>query len=125
MLDSRQKRKVKGLLYHRVTISILFLFLLIVAHSTWDVYSKKRESEELERISLMHKNELESRDNELKSQIDRLQTEPGIEAEIRSKFNVSKDKENVVLIVDSQSSTTKPAEENKGLWERIKSVFGL
>jgi cell division protein FtsB len=122
MLDSQQKRKVKSLMYHKVTLVILFLLVLLALRSTWVVYYKKVESERLEKISLDRRNELDGRNKELTSQIERLNTESGIEAEIRSKFSVAKDNEKTVVIVDD-SSTTSIASSTNSLWQRIKSFF--
>ena len=122
MLDSQQKRKVNQVLYHKVTLIILFIVVIFVIHSTWVVYQKKLESEELRDISLRYKNVLEERDRELGLQMDRLETEAGKEAEIRSKFSVAKDRENIVVIVDD-SSTIKPTLPPRSLWQKFLDLF--
>ena len=122
MLDSQQKRKVNQVLYHKVTLVVLFVVVLFVIRATWIVYQKKLESEELRDISLRYKNVLEERDRELGLQMDRLETEAGKEAEIRSKFSVAKEKENIVVIVED-SSTTKPAISSKSLWQKFLDLF--
>ena len=121
MLDSQQKRKVNQILYHRVTSIVLFIIVVLVVRSTWIVYQKKVESDELKNISLNYKNLLEERSRELNIQMERLQTDAGKEAEIRSKFSVAKDSENIVVIVDN-SSTTKQIKQ-KSVWQGFLDFF--
>jgi hypothetical protein len=122
MLDSQQKRKINQILYHRATLVVLFILVLIVLRSTWLVYQKKRESEELRQISERYKSGLEERDRQLNSEMERLKTEPGKEAEIRSKFSVAKDNEAIVVIVDNEA-TTSTATEGKSWWEKFIQLF--
>jgi uncharacterized ion transporter superfamily protein YfcC len=106
-----------------VTLVILAIAVIFVARSTWIVYQKKQESEELKNISLKYKSGLEERDRELQSQIDRLGTEAGKESEIRSKFSMAKDKENIVVIVNDDSNATKTATSSKSLWQKFLDLF--
>ena len=74
-------------------------------------------------ISLKHLDELQSRSNELKSRIDRLVTTPGIEEEIRSKFSVVKDKENMVVVVEAKSSGISTTSPENNFWQKIWDFF--
>ena len=123
MLDFQQKRKIRNVAYNRITLIILFLLVLVFARSTWIVYQKQRVSEDMKNVSLTNVEELRLRNNELQSKIDRLETTPGVEEEIRLKFNVVKERENMVVIVeneDSKASTTSP---KVGFWNKIKKLF--
>ncbi len=123
MLDFQQKRKVRSLLYHRTTLIVLGVLLLVVVRSTWIVYQKKKESEVQESISMHNVEELRTRNAELQSQIDRIQTDSGIEAEIRSKFNVAKDKENIVILLDDTATSTATSTVKTSFWSKIKNFF--
>ena len=118
MLDFQQKRKVRAVLYNRITIGALFVIVLFVLHSTLGVYQKERESEEMKRMSLARVEDLRVREGELQSRIERLGTNPGIEEEIRSKFSVAKDKENMVVIVEEQSKVSTTSLE-RSFWQKI------
>jgi uncharacterized membrane protein YhiD involved in acid resistance len=119
MLDISQKRKIRGIMYHKATLITLFILVLLFAHSTWSVYQKKRASEELKNVSLQNVATLLARDKELKNKIQGLQTEPGIEAEIRSKFTVAKNGENMVVVVEDTSTTTGEEMSDPGFWQKI------
>lgn len=123
MLDFQQKRKVKGLMYSKATLYILGVVVLIVLHSTWSVYKKKAESEDMKNLTLQRVMELRTRDSDLRSKIERLDTEAGVEEEIRSKFSVAKENEAMVVIVadeDSKATTTLP---KRGFWNGLKDWF--
>lgn len=122
MLDFQQKRKLRGVLYNRVTLIILAIFVLISLRSVWVVYGKQRESDELRNNAADRVTALSQREAELQGQLSRLQTEQGIEAEIRSKFSVAKHNENVVVIVDDAASTSTTTPHG-GLWQKIIDFF--
>ena len=122
MLDFQQKRKVRGWMYNKVTIVVLFLVLVVVVHSTWVVYKKKIESDEMKAISLKNVEALRERSGDLQDKIDRLATKQGIEEEVRSKFSVAKDDENMVIIVQDEPTTSEPVKKT-GIWQRIMSIF--
>ena len=122
MLDFQQKRKVRSFLYNRITIGILFVIFLIVLHSTWVVYRKKVESEQMKEISQKNVQDLESRSQDLQNKIDRLSTKQGMEEEVRSKFSVAKDDENMVIIVQDEVSTSSKVSK-VGFWAKIWGFF--
>ena len=119
MLDFEKKRKVRGILYSRVTIGVLVVLVFIVAHSTWSVWQKKRESEQLKNISMQNVEDLKTRDANLRSKIDRLQTDAGLEEEIRSKFSVAKADESVVVVVPQEAAVATSAPLEVSFWQKI------
>ncbi len=104
MLDIQQKRKFRNVIYHRITLVVLFVLVVLALHSTWKVYLKKRESLMMKEASITRLTELNVRSEELESKIKKLGTTSGIEEEIRSKFSVAKSDENMVIIVREDGS---------------------
>jgi propanediol dehydratase small subunit len=90
-----------------------------MAHSTWTVYKKKQSSQEMKDISLQNVIELRVRSEDLKSKIETLKTDTGIEEEIRSKFNVTKDNENMVVVVDDEKNVASTTAPKANLWQKI------
>lgn len=109
--------------YSRVVIGILLLVVLFMAHSTWTVYKKKMASEEMKNISLQNVEDLRRRNKDLESKINRLDTTPGIEEEIRLKFNVVKGDEDMVVIVDDEVNGDSATSSSSGFWQKIKKLF--
>ena len=111
-------------MYNRVTLAVLLVVVLFVLNSTWSVYQKKRESERLKNVALGNVENLRGRNSELQVKIERLGTEVGIEEEIRSKFNVAKQEENVVIIVP-KSETNATSTNSSSFWQKVKKFFGM
>lgn len=123
MLDIQQKRKFRNIMYSKITLLLLALLVLLALHSTWRVYLKKRESIAMKETSTQRLSELEARNAELDGKIRKLSTVSGVEEEIRSKYSVAKDNENMVIIVREDASTTTDKEPEKGMWAMFKSLF--
>ena len=123
MLNFHQKRKVRAVMYHRATLCILSIFVLIILHSTWVVFQKKIESERLKNISEKNINNLKLRQSELKSKIDRLETPSGLEKEIRSKFTVAKSGESMVVVVDNTRSPASTTIPKFSFWQGFFDLF--
>ncbi len=122
MLDFQQKRKIRSFAYNKFTLIALFILVLIFLHSTWVIYQKEQESQRLKNISEQHLEELKYRNTDLEARMERLQTDSGIEEEIRSKFTVAKEGENMVVVVDDQNAaTTSP--QPVGFWQKLKAIF--
>lgn len=124
MLDFQQKRKMRNVLYHRKTLIVLGILVLLALRSTWTIYEKQRESTEQRNIVERKTVDLFARERGLQDKIDTLQTEHGIEEEIRTKFSVAKENENVVVILDNSTTTDFTSTTTKSFWQRFKGLFG-
>lgn len=104
----------------------IFLGLLIVLgfllNSVGKVYRKKENAEEV--LARMQKEqfELQERSRELEETLSRLETEEGLEYEIRKRFNVAGAGESVAIIVEEEAATSSPKTE-KSFWQKIKGFF--
>lgn len=116
-MDFYEKRKFKKLLYSKVTLIILGLIVVWLSFNVFSMY-KKEKSTRLKRIEQKEiLSELEAREASLSTEIERLSTESGIEEEVRSKFEVGKDGEKLVVIVD------KPEDKNENNGDTKKSFL--
>ena len=124
MFDFHEKRRFRRFIYSKATLVILGLIVIWLIFVVWNMYQKERDTR-LKRIEQREiLDELREREVSLSEEIERLSTERGIEEEVRSKFEVGKEGEEIVVIVD------KPEEENasetnlkKTFWEKIFSWF--
>jgi len=112
MLDFQQKRQMRKVFYSKITFWILLILVILLSKQVYDIYKKKQLSQEgLATISKEYNN-LKNRENMLSSEIEKLKTENGIEAEIRGKFDVVKPGEQVVIIINNGSSTPDQVKDN-------------
>ncbi len=107
-------------MYSRITIFIFFIIVIFLVREVYDIYKKERMSAKSVASVEENYNDLKNRQNMLKSEIERLNTDKGIEEEIRSKFSVAKPGETVVVVIDNSSSTSTDSESvEKGFWNKI------
>jgi len=123
-MDFNENRKIKRLLYSKVTLIILALLVIWLSFNVFSMYKKERDTR-LRRIEQREVlDELEGREASLKEEIERLSTERGIEQEVRSKFEVGKEGEEVVIIVDNpDDEDVNKKEIEKTFWQKIFSWF--
>ncbi len=99
MLEFFERRRFRRVLYSYPIIGVVGLVAVLLLFPAWSAYSnmnataEKREdvAAELERLS--------AREAALQEEIDRLATERGVEAEIRRKFEVGHEGEELIVIV--------------------------
>lgn len=120
VLEFQEKRKVKRLIYSKITLLILAVIVLLLLKSVWGVYEKARVTRDnLNRVAEDLAN-LESREAKLSAEIDHLKTEGGAEEEIRAKYGLVKPGEEVIVVVkkndndDSASVSSSPS-----FWQKI------
>ena len=124
MFDYQQKKKIRKVIYSKITLVILFIFIIILIKANYGIFKKERLSNENYNIVKDDFDSLKNRKSILESEIQRMKTEEGIEEEIRSKFDVSKPGEVVVNIIDDNKSTTTNNKDGKvGFWSKVIGWF--
>lgn len=124
MREFQQKQKMKRMIYSRVSLVILIFIFVIISRATWNVYTKERETGKKAETAQIELAELRDRKEALTANIAKLQSEEGIEQQIRENFHMAKPGENLVVFVNDATQT--PAEPEgviSGLWRHIKGVF--
>ena len=124
MFDFYEKRRLRQILYSKLTYVILVIIVLLLFNSVWNLFFTERDTR-LERKKLEKEFAvLEIQEAQLRSEIERLTTPEGVEEEIRSKFEVSKEGENVMVIIDSEEKNTDILlNEKRGFWAGFLSIF--
>jgi len=123
MRDFQQKRKLSKFIYSPKLILILVIIAVIVVRGAWGVYKKERESRANFKLAQSQYIEKEKMESELTAKIERLNTDSGIEEEIRQNFGVVKPGEEVVLIVEEKNKTTTEDGTKQSFWSKFKSGF--
>ena len=121
MLDFRKKNKIKKVVYSPFFLIFLFLAFSLLAKGVWNVYVKERLSvENLQKAKTEYGKMIARKDN-LISSIEYLNTEDGVESEIRSKFRAIKDGEKVMVIIDNFLPSISPATTTTkgGFWYNL------
>ena len=104
MFDFHEKRKLKGYLYSKLTIVSLFLIAGFLSLSVYTRFGVEREMAEKRESVARELESLQTQANALEAQVHGLQSERGIEEEIRNRYQVSKKGEQVVVVLGEPTS---------------------
>ena len=100
MFDFYEKRKIKQRLYSWPSLIFLIIVSIFLTHGVWGVFQKEHQTSLIRKQRLSHLEELKTREDVLVKEINRLNTDRGIEEEIRQKFEVARPGEEVIVIVE-------------------------
>jgi len=125
MIDFKQKRNIRKIVYSPIVMIFLLIILIILLRGLWSVNKKailSRENLEKEKIELQ---KIIEREKDLNSSIEYLKTDMGIESEIRSKFRAVKSGEKLAVIIDDQTATNTPNTtiEKRGFFYKLFNFF--
>ncbi len=120
-----QKRRKYGGFHTRGMLVLAGLLFIFLAWNAWDIYQKERAAHEKATELTRELDDLAQRKEELAAKLKKLETQEGVEAEVRQTLQVAKPGERVIVIVDPKQPTTSPLGQRTGFWERVVGWFGL
>jgi cell division protein FtsB len=123
MKEFKKKQQFKRRLYSPLMLIVLGIILLLIMHATWGIYQKARLSERKLNLAEREQATLEAKKESIEYKIDRLNTETGIEEEIRSKFDVVRDGEQIVVIVNPKDTATTTEAKPTGVRGFFTTLF--
>jgi cell division protein FtsB len=127
MVEFNRKKTYKKYIYSPFALlSLLFVFLVLLK-ALWGVYAKERRSAAYLEREQGEYSRVMDRKKELAQAVDFLKTDQGVEAEIRSKFRVVKEGEEVAVIIGDEATTTsvQATTTPPGFFKRIFGIFGF
>ena len=101
MFDFHEKRKIRGILYSKLTIGALFLLAGLLSFSVYDRYIVAKEMERKLDLKQVELDALRARASALEAKVRFLGEERGVEEELRSRFDVVREGEQAVILIDS------------------------
>lgn len=126
MLEFQEKRKIRNLMYSKTSVVVLLIIMFFMGKGVYGVYSKQQASQEnFDRVEVSLE-DLKDREKMLKIEIERLNTEKGIENEIRDKYNVVLPNEEIIMIVDKNatgSNNNSGTPNTKSFWQKMFGWF--
>ena len=122
MHEFRQKKRQLKFYYSNALIFFLFVIFVLVLKGVWNIYVKERLAiaDKIDRVEDIAS--LKSRKLFLENELNRLKTENGVEREIREKFNVKKEGENVAVIIYA-TTTEEGIETGSSIIKNLTSWF--
>jgi len=126
---SEFNRKQKNNLWHSpLVLMVLFGVVGLFLYNIVGLVEKERETAKKKELILNQIETLRVREESLTSDIERLKTEEGIEETIRDKYQVVKEGEKMVVIVDQEKveeAAVKEETKDHSFWGWIKKTFNL
>ena len=125
MKEFQQNSDNKSKIYSKWVLFILLILVILVIKGLVNIYAKESSSHEEMNLIETKKADLQQRYNDLSGKVDDLKTDQGLEKEIRSKFDVVKPGENVIVVVDKDVPAPIPQETSviKKIWNGVVGVF--
>mgnify|MGYP003530516997 FL=1 len=120
------KKKAEYKFWHSpIMLVVLFGVVVSFAYNLIGLLEKERETSKKKELALDQIESLKKRQTILEGDIARLETDDGIEEAIRDKYQVVKEGEKVVTIVNEEAPTNSDDESNKehGFWNFLKRIF--
>lgn len=125
MREFKQRQKIKSRIYSKYTIALLVAILILLLNGTWGIFRKMNESKVKLEASQDKYESVKKRHEALDSQIKHLGTETGLEEEIRTRYNLSREGENVIVLVDNESNVddSDANKDKNSFWSKMSSWF--
>ena len=125
-MEFKDKQKTKRFFYSKTVIFIVIVVILTLIPGVYGIYVKGQESAKDRSAAERELADLKTREEMLSSKLNYVNTDRGLEEEIREKFNVAKQGESVIVLVDKPvvaSTTENDANIFRAMWNKIKKVF--
>ena len=123
MRDLQERKRLRRVLNSPITCIALFIIVIFLIYTDYDIY-KKNQITKINRIESDKKLALlKYKYEHLTASLEKLNTERGMEEELRNKFQVTKGGEEVLIVVDEDNSQKPAIVPNKSYWQRFKEFF--
>ena len=103
----------------------LAIVLFFLIRGTWNIYVKNRDSATELRLATERLARLEGRHETLLAGIEKLNTESGIEGEIRDRFQMAKDGERAIVIVEEPKKIADLPLPEKTFLQKVWNFFTI
>ena len=124
MRDFKQKKKIRNRIYSKGVLAVLGVAAVFLGNATWNVYQKYREADEKTAIAQAQLYKLNTREEQLSDSLVSLKTDIGVEKELREKFGVVKEGEQMILIVNKQEGNSEESSnEHQNIWQMFLNLF--
>jgi cell division protein FtsB len=121
MKGSRGRNDALWLMWRRIIMIVLIFFILFALWAVVDVFQKEQDSRTLRQQAEAQLHDLEKREIALKARIESLETLRGQEAALRDAYNVGKEGEGVVQIVDKEATSTETVSHDSASF--LRKIF--
>ena len=125
MHQQKRGRGMQGKFVHSpIFLAFLVILALFLLKAVWDLFEKSQDARIAAESVQREYEELVVREAALKESLARLESPDGVESEIRQKFGVVKEGEEVVIVLPEDPTNAKQGmEKEEGWWQKFLSFF--
>lgn len=123
MRDFRQRNKIRDFVFSKGIFLILLVILVYILSGVWNIWQYDKSARGALAVKMEELNLLKEKQTALLAKIGSLQTSKGIEEEIRKKFSVAKEGEQVFVVVSEASSTEESGKNKDGVFKRFFDIL--
>jgi len=98
--DLNKKRSKKSFIYSKFFLLIILVITFFFLKATYNFYTKAKESTQRKETAEKELIYMQERKKKLEEKINSLNSPIGVEEELRNRFDLIKEGENVILIKD-------------------------
>lgn len=124
MFDVFEKRRIRRFFFSRILTIIVFVVFLFLVRAVWTAYQRASFASQARLDAVHTQQELQKRSVALEADIAELSTDRGLEAALRSRFDVGREGEQLVVLIDAPKRIEAP-QPKASLWERMRGWFGM
>jgi len=118
-MDINKRHKNTGNFWNSKIVLVLFVLLAIfLGNSALKMYSRSSETEKYYKAVDHEFVSLESRYESVTKDLEYIKSNTGLERELRSKFDLAKEGEKAILIIEEEIPPL-PEARKRTIWERI------
>ena len=123
----RKSHSKSGLAKWKVYSVLIALVLVVIAGflivSNWRILGKTMDSIRYRNAAEVNLKNISDREATLNAKLKELETDTGLDKEIRERFPVAKPGEEVIMIVPGNEATSDSNVGPKGFWEKFIEFF--
>lgn len=123
MNDFQQKGNIKKLLESWPVLILLFVLLIFFIFGVFRLFVKMRETAKNRRVTENKLSELSTTRDILSADINSLNTNKGLEENIREKFGLAKEGEGLIVVVEDKNMLDTEVESRNWLVSLLKKLF--
>lgn len=126
MFEFHEKRKLKKILFSKGMLLLLFVLTACMVYGAHNAYKKKEVASARREELAAELAALEHRASELEGDIQELEDSRGIEAELRNRYEVGREGEEMIVLVEEEAPSApkdEVVEQEKGFWGKMLEMF--
>ncbi len=110
---------------HRIPFFFIvaLIITIFIASRAIGLLKKKQAADAMNKAYANEIKELSEKERTMRAELDSFSTSTGIEQEIRQKFRVTKEGEELVVVVPEKKDPEAAEKENRGMFSFLKNIF--